>query len=74
MPVHNKTRTTPTISEVALDGRRLFGIDRGIHRVVVRPDLPLRQVGRLEMSGIYLIGSIVSILLFAYLLVALLKP
>ncbi len=26
------------------------------------------------MSGIYLIGSIVSILLFAYLLVALLKP
>jgi K+-transporting ATPase KdpF subunit len=26
------------------------------------------------MSGIYLIGSIVSVLLFAYLLVALLKP
>jgi K+-transporting ATPase KdpF subunit len=26
------------------------------------------------MSGIYLIGSIVSILLFVYLLVALLKP
>jgi K+-transporting ATPase KdpF subunit len=26
------------------------------------------------MSGIYLIGSIVSIALFAYLLVALLKP
>jgi K+-transporting ATPase KdpF subunit len=26
------------------------------------------------MSGIYLIGSIVSIVLFAYLLVALLKP
>jgi K+-transporting ATPase KdpF subunit len=26
------------------------------------------------MSGIYLIGSIISILLFAYLLVALLKP
>jgi K+-transporting ATPase KdpF subunit len=26
------------------------------------------------MSGIYLIGSIVSMLLFAYLLVALLKP
>jgi K+-transporting ATPase KdpF subunit len=26
------------------------------------------------MSGIYLVGSIVSILLFAYLLVALLKP
>jgi K+-transporting ATPase KdpF subunit len=26
------------------------------------------------MSGIYLIGSIVSILLFAYLIVALLKP
>ena len=26
------------------------------------------------MSGIYLIGSVVSIFLFAYLLVALLKP
>jgi K+-transporting ATPase KdpF subunit len=26
------------------------------------------------MSGIYLIGSIVSVLLFVYLLVALLKP
>jgi K+-transporting ATPase KdpF subunit len=26
------------------------------------------------MSGIYLIGGIISVLLFAYLLVALLKP
>ena len=48
--------------------------NRRFHRVVVRADSFVRQVGRIAMSGIYLVGSIVSILLFAYLLVALLKP